>query len=176
MTFEEAYRLYKPEVKRWVSWRFGEEIADDATQEGFLYAWANWETGETAQNLKAWLIGVTKYSVLHMLRGGNTERTRKDSSELQIAPFWGRAATKMVPWDAETDERTEAPQQEVALYVAQLRSHFGTLGPAQRDVLNGLADGDTPTEIAEKTGRSLSATTMAISLGRKRLREKLAVD
>lgn len=174
MTFEDAYHQHRADVRRWVVWRFGEEIADDATQEGFLYAWENWETGKTAQNLKAWLIGVTKYSVLHMLRPST--RARSDTSTLKIAPFWGRAGAKTEPWDAESDERAEEPQQGLALYVAQLREHFGSLGPAQRDVMNALADGDTPSEIAAKTGRSLSATTMAISLGRKRLREKLAVD
>lgn len=172
MTFEEAYRKHAAEIRRWVVWRFGEEMADDALQEGFLYAWLNWQTGETTQNLKAWLTGVTKYAALAMLRGGTTTHS-KSTLKRDIAPFWGRAAAMSVPYAAESDPREQPAEQGLAIYVAQLRDHFGNLGPAQREVLTALAEGETAQEFANRSGRSQQAVSGAVRLGRQRLREAL---
>lgn len=172
MTFEEAFRAHHPEVRRWVVWRFGEEMADDATQEGFLYAWLNWETGATVQNLKAWLTGVTKYAALAMLRGDRTTHSKR-TLKRDIAPFHGRAAALSEPYDPESDPREQPAEQGLAMYIAQLRSHFGCLGPAQQEVLAALAEGETAQEFADRTGRSQQAVSAAVQLGRKRMRERL---
>lgn len=162
MTFEDVYREHHRPVLRWLAWRFGERIAEDAVQETFLQAWKAWDRVESIDNMRRWLIGTAKHVAGHMLRAAGTLSRGGD--------------VVMVEWSGEADMRaTEAPQG-MALYVEQLRGHFGCLGPAQQEALNALADGDTLQEFAERTGRSQQAVSGAANLGRRRLREKLKDD
>lgn len=158
MQFEAAYRRYRSPVLAWLQSRNTYGIdAEDAVQETFLQAWRIWDRADGIDNLRNWLIGIAKRVVGHMYRA------------MRLRPE-GNA----VEWDIERDERLVQPAQGLALYVEQLRRHFQGLGPAQCAVLNGLADGESPPEIAARSATSLSATSMAISLGRRRLRERLS--
>lgn len=173
MTFEEAYAAHSVQLLRWASWRFGPEMADDVVQEGMLHAWENWDSGQASDNFKGWFFGVVKYTGMRMLRGGESLRAQGG----KVAPFWGRNFKNSAPLDM--DETVAIPiraNQGVALYVEQLRHHFANLGPAQREVLNALADGETAQEFADRTGRSQQAVSGAAQLGRKRLREALQDD
>ncbi len=161
-TFDQVYRAHRPFVRRWVTRRYGEDMADDVLQETFFRVWQKWSAIGEVDNLRRWLIGIAKFVAGHMLRAAHT-LTRGGGME-------------MVEWNPEVDQRAEPPRQELQLYVDQLRSHFAGLGPAQRDTLTALADGESALDIAERTGKSLASTTMAISLGRKRLREKFGDD
>lgn len=176
MTFEEAYAAHSVQLLRWASWRFGPEMADDVVQEGMLHAWENWDYVDNRRDSKTWLFGVVKYTGMRMLRAGNTMSSRGG----KIPAFWGRNAesTNEYNVDGNTPESTipVRPRQGVALYVKQLRHHFANLGPAQREVLNALADGETAQEFADRTGRSQQAVSGAAQLGRKRLREALQDD
>ena len=158
MQFETAYKKYRSPVLGWLQSRNTYGIdAEDAMQETFLQAWRIWERSDGVANLRNWLIGIAKRVVGHMYRA------------LRLRP-----EGQSVEWDIERDERLVPPVQGLALYVAQLRRHFEGLGPVQCAVMNGLADGESPPEIAERRGASLSATSMAISLGRRRLRQRLS--
>lgn len=126
----------------------------------------------------AWKIDVTdKLGLLRLTRFA-AARARHPHYRLGLSRYAGSHAApdlRLESYDAESDDRAVAPQQGVALYVEQLRRHFEGLGPAQQEVLSDLADGLVPGEIAEKHGRSIAATNMAISLGRRRLCQKLGI-
>lgn len=159
MTFDEAYAAYNRPLRRWVAYRFGEDIAEDVTQETFMQALLNWSKVEDLSNLRRWLWGIAKHVAGHMLRSKSAVKRGKD-----LVIEWSddvlRVASNVAP-------------QGVSLYVEQLRHHFEGLGPAQRVALEGLAAGNTPEEIAAETGQSSASVRVAASAGRKRLREKL---
>lgn len=170
MTFEEAYGEYGHQLLRWTIHRFGPEMADDVLQEGLLQAWKHWQQpGFTPDNVKPWLFGVVKYAGLHMLRAGRTLSSR----EGEVAPFWGRNADNSAELNPDMKLPPNTPTQGLAVYVAQLRHHFGCLGPAQQEALLALAEGETAQEFADRTGRSQQAVSAAVQLGRKRIRERL---
>lgn len=128
--------------------------------------------------ITAWEIGITdKLGMLRLTRFA-AARARRPVTRTGINQYAGpHAATDLVreSYDAEADGRAVAPQQGLALYVEQLRRHFEGLGPAQQDGLSGLADGLTVGEVAERHGRTVAATSAAISLGRQRLCQKLGI-
>jgi DNA-directed RNA polymerase specialized sigma24 family protein len=160
MRFEVAYREYRPQVKAYLQRRCRHQIeADDATQETFLQAFRIWDRSAEVENIRRWLIGIAKRVLGHMHRA------------LYIRPE-GNA----ILWDVERDERLVPPVQGLALYVEQLRRHFQGLGPAQCEVMTGLSYGESAREMADRRGATLAATTVAISLGRRRLRERLELN
>lgn len=157
MQFEVAHRRYHKSVRGWLQSRCQHGIeADDATQETFLQAWRIWDRSAEITNIRNWLIGIAKWVLSDMRRAW---RRRPEGNA--------------VLWDIERDVRLSPPEQGAALYIEQLRRHFQGLGPAQCDVLTGLAAGESASDIADRRGATLAATTMAIALGRKRLRERL---
>jgi RNA polymerase sigma factor (sigma-70 family) len=161
-SFEQMYRDHHRAVARWLGWRFGDDIVDDAVQETFLQAWRLRERIATVENIRPWLIGIAKRVAGHMIRAAGALCRGGAVSDLQ--------------WSEESDDRAEPPPQGLALYVEQLRSHFGQLGPTQREALSALADGETAQEFAERTGRSQQGVSDAVRLGRRRLRERLGDD
>ena len=161
MTFDEVYLRYRSQIQHWIGYRFGEDISEDVTQETFIRLHRNWAKLDQIDNLRRWLFGTARYVAIHMLRA------------MQAV---SRGAGSVVEWSDEAEEVPAAPKQGMALYIDQLRAHFAGLGPAQRDAVEALAAGDTAKEYSDRTGRSLSATTMALSLARKRLCEKLGDD
>lgn len=134
----------------------GSVEVEDAVQETFLQAWRIWDRADDVRNLRNWLIGIARRVVGHMLRAAS------------IRPQGDR--------EVDEDDRVEAPQQEIALYVEQLRRHFQGLGPLQRDAMDALSRGWTLTEVADATGKTQANVGAAISLARKRLRQRLGVD
>lgn len=157
--FNTVYREQRGAVYRWASRRFDDTLAEDIVQETFLQAWLNWPKIEAAQNIRRWLIGIAKYVGRHMIRA-------------MRAVSRGGSAT-VVSWEPQADERADPASPEISMYVAQLRDHFGCLGPVQREALTALAEGETAQEFADRTGRSQQAVSGAVRLGRQRLREVL---
>jgi RNA polymerase sigma-70 factor (ECF subfamily) len=160
--FEDIYRDHHRAVARWLGWRFGEDIVDDAVQETFLQAWRLRDRIEGVGNIRPWLIGIAKRVAGHMIRTASALCRGGSVTDLE--------------WSEQTDPRAEPPPQGAALYLEQLRSHFGCLGPTQREALTALADGETAQEFAQRTGRSQQGVSDAVRLGRRRLRERLGDD
>ena len=158
MTFDEVYRTHRSGITRYLS-RCCDHLVeiDDAVQETFLQAWRVW-TRRTSDNIRAWLIGIARRVFSHMRRAA-----------------FARTESRQIEWTQEADHRQQPANQELVVYVEQLRAKFAGLGPAQAVVMNGLADGYTAQEIAHQRGASEASTRMAVSVARKRLREKLDV-
>ena len=167
--FTGAYRTHARHVERYLRNRCGcvrNGESEDALQETFLAAWRIWDRRQT-DNLRAWLCGIAKL-VARKLRYISLMRPRPKKL--------GDYAVTAIEYDPAADVRSVDPAQESAVTLGQLRSKcFPLLGPAQASALGGIADGLTPLELATRDHKSLSAVTMALSLGRKRLREMQAV-
>lgn len=170
--FAHIYKDYGPKLRRWLGYRFGDGIADDAVQETFACLWEEWHQRDQIENVHGWIFVTAKFVIGHMRRGKDTYRAKGTA---KIASFYNRGG-ESEPWDAETDMRVADAPQGVAMYVEQLRDHFANLGPVQEEVLNALADGETAKEYSDRTGRSQQAVSGALQLGRKRLREALSDD
>jgi DNA-directed RNA polymerase specialized sigma24 family protein len=127
---------------------------DDVLQETFLVAWRIW-ANQQVDNVRAWLIGIARRVRLSMRRGA----------------MLGSDGALLIEYEPEADTREAPENQELALYVAQLREKFGCLGPAQAAVMNALADGKTITEVAIERGTTQQAASLAASLARKTLRQ-----
>jgi len=156
---EELYAQHHRALRRWAERRFGPEMCEDVVQEAFLQVHRNNHRLAGVDDARRWLFGTAKYVGAHMLRAASAGK---------------RGGDLVVDWSHEAEQAAdEAPAQGLALYVEQLRAHFGDLGPSQRAALTGVSEGLTASEVAERQGCTLSAVTMSLSLGRRRLREKL---
>lgn len=157
MTFDAAYRENHRQVRRYLSRRCDHLIElDDAVQETFAQAWRIWQQ-RTSDNVRAWLIGIARRVFSHMRRAALC-----------------RVESQSIEWKSESDHRTHPPSQELAAYVMQLRGKFCQLGHGQRDAMNGVADGLTAEEIAQRLGKTSATVRMALTSGRRRLREMVA--
>jgi len=157
MTFEECYREYRAPLLRWLSFKCrGQIAAEDVLQQTFLKLCDRWPVCPQPTNLKAWLHGFA-YNVFRSM----------------VARESHRPESRAISYDVDKDHRDNPPSQEWGIHLTDVGKVIGTLGPAQQATLHAVMCGETATEIASRTGRSLSATTMALTLGRKRLRERL---
>ena len=157
MSFEAAYRDHRAGVLRFARMcGRGRIDSEEALSETFLIAWQIWPR-RRSENIRAWLLGITRNVVRRMLRAQRRS-----------------LGVTLEPWSPEADRRVQPPTQEQTAQIAQLRSRFDRFGPAQAAALHGIADGLTPSEIAERAGGSAAAVRMALSLGRRRLREMAA--
>lgn len=138
---------------------------DDAVQETFVLAWRHWSR-RTSANLRAWLIGIAR----NVMR-----RMRRD----YFGQAKGRAATVTAnsgEYDPECDDRSIQGNQESAVELTQIRRLFDRLGPTQAEHLRALSYGESARDISDRKQVSLSSVTVAISLGRRRLKEALAAS
>lgn len=154
--FEAAYAQYYPRVRKYLQGRCAYQIeAEDAAQETFLQAFKIWDRVTSVTNVCNWLIGIARHVLSHMHRA-----------------LYSRPEGRAVEYDQESDARVSAPEQGWNLYIEQLRRQFQGFGPAQCAVMTGLSHGESPRDIADRRGTSLSATNMAIATARNRLRQK----
>lgn len=158
MNFDQVYREHRAGVRRFAGvCSRGKIDPNEATSETFLVAWQIWPQRHS-DNIRAWLLGITRNVVRRMLR--SRARTPGSSAE---------------PWSSANDHRDQPATQEMTAQIGQLRARFNLLGPAQAAALRGIADGLTPSEIAEQSGGSAAAVRVALALGRRRLRQSGAL-
>lgn len=152
----DAYREHRPKLLRYIARRIDTPGAEgDILHDVVLLTIEKLEEGKVIGNMRNWL-----YGVAWKLSG----RYRRDTE----------AKTKrMREFRVDLDDQPVEPEAPTLVDLEQLRRHFAGLGPAQAEVLKGVSHGLTPTEVAAQTGRSVPATTMALSVGRKRLRAML---
>lgn len=157
-SFEAAYHDHRAGVLRFAGiCGRGRVDAQEVVSETFLVAWQIWPQ-RRSQNIRAWLLGITRNVVRRMLRD-----------------YARSFRSVQVEWTVGADHRVQPATQELTAQLAQIRRDLiGRLGPAQAAALHGTADGLTPSEIAERAGGSAAAVRMALALGRRRLREMSA--
>ena len=149
---EDAIRCHRPHMLRYARRLCGDAtMAEDVVQDVFAAAI---DTGCVPS--RQWLMGTVRYVASHH---------RRPLARYGVTGAGVRLPVEMVS-DEDLTQQAASPQQEVRAYVNQLQRHFGGLGPAQQRALKDAAvgvDGD-------------AAARMALSLGRKRLRQKLGID
>jgi len=157
MSFDRAWSNYIPMLNsyaRVLCFRSGQFIdTEDLVQETALNCWKAWPN--RYGDLKPWIMVMMRNTHARMMRD-----------------MWGRNGVRQLDeWKAGEDHRFCDGSQFDAAYLHQLRDMMDNLGPAQRDALIGIYSGHTAKEIAESSKKSLPSVTMALSLGRRRLKE-----
>lgn len=119
------------------------EDAEDVAQQVFIRAWKHWDRfSGTEEQRVAWLLKIT--------RNATIDQARK------------RAVRRMVPLDAEIEERTAAvmasPEFEGDRILARLHAAVASLPPKQRWVFQArYFDARSYADLAEETGTSEGA-------------------
>jgi RNA polymerase sigma-70 factor (ECF subfamily) len=132
------------------------EVAADVTQEAFLRLYVEAQAGRMPDNVSAWLYRTTANLIV--------SRARHSAVAHRFAP-------RLV--------RDDEPAQPEAIAVlresrAEVETLLSALSPSDRAVLLLAAHGATGLEIADRTGRSHTATRAALCRARGRLRSVTA--
>jgi RNA polymerase sigma factor (sigma-70 family) len=154
--FEELYRRYEPDVRRYALAVSQSEVdAEDVTQQTFMNAYRALLRGEEPRAPLHWLIAIAHNVVRERLR-----RSSRRPAEVALDENLRVASSDESPWSAE-----------------DIRNALSHLCPKQRAVivLREL-EGRPYSEIAESLGLSQAATEALAFRARRALREQLEAE
>ena len=140
--------------------RMDADLALDIVQEAFLRLWKQYETGETIQNPRAWLLRVARNLAEDTAKSSFRRHGTQPPEHLN-----GVGSRDPQPLDRLAREET----------FAQVRAVIEELPPADREILTlrYALDRDAPA-IAELLGVHVTAIHMRLSRARQRLADRLA--
>jgi RNA polymerase sigma-70 factor (ECF subfamily) len=158
--FEAVYNRHRREVwalvyARWLN----SDVALDLTQEAFLRLWKQWQSGETIQNPRAWLLRVAR----------NLAEDYAKSAFRRNGTHPPQTMNGVRGPDRQPLERLE--QEET---FARLRTQMNELSPGDREILTLRYGLDyNASQIAEVLSVTVTAVHMRLSRARQRLAERL---
>lgn len=153
MSLTEAVRSHRSHMLRYARRLCGDDatMAEDVVQDVFAAA-----VGVGGVPSRQWLMGTVRHVASHH---------RRPLARYGVTGAGVRLPVEMVS-DDDLAQQSTTPGQELRAYVNQLQRHFSCLGPAQQNALRAAAVG----------ADCDAAARMALSVGRKRLRQKLGIS
>lgn len=161
---EDAYRAFRAMLRRYIAQRLRQpEDVDDVLQDVFLRVTRNSAALASARSPEAWLRAVAKSAIIDHLRKLRTQ------AEVQavITREAGAAPRRSDPLDAAGNDAPEA----MAACLAPL---LQTLSPPYAAALRAVdLDGERQSDVAARTGLSVSTVKSRVQRARRQLRSAI---
>jgi RNA polymerase sigma-70 factor, ECF subfamily len=158
--FEEIVVRHQGKLRNWVAAHCPPGVeADDVSQNAFIQAYANLAEFEPGTNFAAWLFAIARYQLM-------TEVTRAR----RIADYHSRFAPELLCRALDRQAQTEPKAMEQQLFY--LQQCLSIMGEKGRQFLRWRYYDEIPLqEMADRTGRSLSAVKKQLFVLREKLRD-----
>lgn len=158
------FHTFASRLKRWLGRRFGDGVAQDATQEAFLRLHRAHNLGTHIKNPKAWLARVARHVAIDQTRRSTLDR----SSASTIALVVGAGQ----PDGHETPEEIFWRRQRVE----KLKQEIAKLSDLERTCLFARAEGQTFSQIGKSVAMDFRRVAELVDRVIKKLRAACDAD